>query len=168
MFEVYKEWNRIRRWVRKNYRLRTYRFMTSVENHGWVALEMYPDGDCALLGGPGHGADDLSYCPPMIVHGMRFWMLDCQERMVEFVMECSTERLNGFAIPKFLDRKSGSRLKTNCPCPWALSMVADKWWRIRELILSNINLNDIRVQVNRKIPLDLNDRCERQVISDLD
>ena len=88
--------------------------------------------------------------------------------MVEFVMECSTERLNGFVIPKFLDRKSGIRLKTDCPCPWALSMVADKWWRIRELILSNINLNDIRVQVNRKIPLDLNDRCERQVISDLD
>ena len=120
------EWRKIRSWIRKNWKLPTGRFMTSVSDEGWCGIEAYSDGDCILFGG--QVPEDSK--TPLAIHGLDVWFLTNQDVFLNEIRPSISER----KMPDATRAVIGAAIY-----PWILSMVADNWWRIRHLMKAEIN-----------------------------
>ena len=124
-----REWIKATRWIRRKVKtnppLETIRISTIVKDHGWCAIEVYPDGDCTLYGGPGNDEGDMAYCECVTVHGMYFWR-SYDNPKPDWIRD---DAKSFQELPAM-----GERIRMDPWFPWVLTRFADEWWRIRNVM----------------------------------
>lgn len=127
----YEEWDRARRWIGKRCKLKWFRrnYCTTVGQDGsWLKLEVYPDGDCAVVAGNQKMRDSMS-----MVHNYDYYVPTSPVNMEDFTEP--DKRKERFVAPEnAMMEHIDSRMMVEGSIHWQLSLLAKNWWHIRWII----------------------------------
>ena len=128
----FEEWDNARRWIRKHCKLKWFRrnFSVPVRQDGaWLILEIYPDGDCAMLCGNNKAPRYIS-----LIH--RYDSYEAIEQKYTDSITDYNKRMYGFVAPKnaSLRKLDGRKMLEESLACEPLVFLANNWWLIRSQI----------------------------------